>query len=92
MSIELKDGSFLPKQPFGTELLEQFKEMAENGEAVALHVGSEGFLRERINKRSLEDRISQLETKVKAQGNTEVEYIGTLHIPTSDEIKKILEL
>lgn len=91
MCIELRDGNFTPIQPFDSELLEKFKELAEAGEGVALHVGSEGFLRDRVMKRSLEERVSDLEKKVEEQTISQGEYIGNLHIPTQDEIKLILK-
>jgi S-adenosylmethionine:tRNA-ribosyltransferase-isomerase (queuine synthetase) len=87
MSIELRDGSFTPIEPFSDSLMAKFKDFAETGQAVALHVGTEAFLQDRINKKSLEEQVQELREKVEAQIPAQS---TVLHIPNMDEIKKII--
>lgn len=88
MTIELKGGTFTPIEPFSDSLLGKFKDLAEEGAAVALHIGSRSFLKRRINRKSLESRIDALEAKIEEQTPAQSTI---LHIPTKDEIKKVME-
>lgn len=87
MSIELKDGSFTPIEPFSDSLIAKFRDFAEAGQAVALHIGTEDFLKRRIKTRDIESEIDELRQRI---DNIEPAQSSVLHIPNMDEIKKII--
>lgn len=88
MSIELKDGTFTPIEILSDSLLTKFKDFADAGQAVALHVGTEEWLNRRMKQRNLENEVDELKQRIDA---LEPAHSDTLLIPTMDEIKTIME-
>ena len=85
MSIEMADGTFTPPEIFSDELVDRFKELAENGEARALHVGTWQELEEKAETADLQAQMDELREKIEMFEKRETSLIK---FPTFDDIHK----
>lgn len=84
MAIQYQDGSFSETLPFN-KLMERFnREMVEGAPIRALHFGTLQEVEAEKDKQAIEDRIKQLEAKVRELSPVKT----TLEIPTPEEVRK----
>ena len=89
--IEYDNGHFseiVPQQEAVNDLLERFLSDEDEPNIRALHFGTKEELEQRKKKRSLEERLSELERKVAAQ---EKPQSSLLHLPTEAERRVVLD-
>ena len=89
--IEYDDGHFseiMPQEDAVNTVLEWIMPDEDEPNIRALHFGTKEELEKRKKKRSLEQRLSELERKVAAQ---EQPQSSLLHLPTAAERRAVLD-